>query len=224
MVKLLTLFSTLAGMSAVMCAPTNSVTIVVKNNCKSPIQLNQLTNEQAYGTTSDLAAGSSTTLHVEPTWGGRIWAREDCSGDTDCHYGAPASLAEFLMGGAMGKDFYDVSFVDGYNLPISISTHTGEEDGYECGAPACVALPDCPEELRSTNSDGDVVGCKSACSHFGTDEYCCTGEFGRGVCDANKYSSQVKEICPNVYTYPNDDTTSMYACQATGYTVTFCPA
>ncbi|GAA5815731.1 hypothetical protein MFLAVUS_009245 [Mucor flavus] len=224
MVNIITILSTLAGMSAVMCAPTNSVPITVKNNCKSSVQLNQLTNEQSYGTTSDLAAGSSTTINVAPTWGGRIWAREGCSGSADCHSGAPASLAEFLMGGAAGKDYYDVSFVDGYNLPISISTNSGSEDGYECGAPACSGLPDCPKELQETDSDGKVIGCKSACSAFSTDEYCCTGTYGRGVCDANKYSLKVKAACPNVYTYANDDSTSMYACQSTGYTVTFCPA
>lgn len=225
MVRLVTLFTTLAGMSAVMCAPTDGVSITVKNNCGNSIQVNQLTNDQSSASKSSiLSAGSSTVLNVGSTWGGRIWAREGCTGDSDCQVGAPASLAEFLMGGSQGKDYYDVSFVDGFNLPIQISTDSGAASGSECGAPICSTLPTCPEELQYKDSNGNVVACKSACSAFGTDEYCCTGSYGRGVCTANKYSIQVKDACPDVYSYANDDSSSMYACQSTDYTVTFCPA
>lgn len=220
------LLSTLAGMSAVLAAPTDSVVITVKNNCGKSIQLNQLTNDNpTSGKSVDLAAGSSTSISVASNWGGRLWAREDCSGSTDCHANAPASLAEFLMNGAAGKDYYDVSFVDGFNLPISIAPNSGTADGYECGAPACSALPTCAEELQEKDSNGNVIGCKSACAAFGTAEYCCTGAFaGRGACVSNKFAAAVKSSCPNVYTYAHDDSTSMYACQSTGYTVTFCPA
>lgn len=225
MVRLVTLFTTLAGMSAVMCAPTDGVSITVKNNCDQSIQVNQLTNQNASPDKSSIvAAGSSTSINVASTWGGRIWARGSCTGDSDCQVGAPASLAEFLMGGAAGKDYYDVSFVDGFNLPIQISTDSGSGSGAECGSPTCSALPTCADELQYKDSTGNVVACKSACSAFGTDEYCCTGSYGRGVCAASKYSLQIKSACPDVYSYANDDSTSMYACQSTGYTVTFCPA
>jgi hypothetical protein len=225
MVKLITLITALAGMStAVMSAPTSDSTITVKNNCNSQIQVNQLTNDQGNNVASSLAAGSSTQFSVPTNWGGRIWAREGCTGSTDCHVGAPASLAEFLLKGAAGKDFYDVSFVDGYNLPISIAPNSGTANGYDCGAPACSSLPNCPEELQDKDSKGNVIGCKSACAAFGSDEYCCTGGNSvRGNCDANKYSLQVKNACPDVYTYAYDDSTSMYACSpGSGYTVTFC--
>lgn len=219
-----TLLTTLAGMSMVFGAPTDSVSITVKNNCKKTIQVNQLTNDQASsGKSSNLAAGSSTTISVASNWGGRIWAREGCSGSSDCQPGVAASLAEFLMSGAAGKDYYDVSFVDGFNLPISIAPKSGTASGYECGAPACNDLPTCPSELQEKDSNGNVVGCKSACLAFGTAEYCCTGaNGGRGDCTTNKYATAFKSACPNVYTYAHDDSTSMYACQTTGYTVTFC--
>lgn len=208
-----------------LAAPTDSITINVKNSCKSSIQVNQLTNDAGNPKSVSVAAGSSTTMSVPSNWGGRIWAREGCSGSSDCHPGAPASLAEFLMNGSGGKDYYDVSFVDGFNLPISISPNGGKSDGkYECGAPGCSSLPSCPSELQDKDSNGKVIGCKSACSAFGSGEYCCTGDSAaRGTCKATKYSAPVKEACPNVYSYAYDDSTSMYACSpSSGYTVTFC--
>jgi len=204
---------------------TGSVTITVKNSCSNSIQVNQLTNGGGSGgQSSTVSAGGSTKISVDKNWGGRIWAREGCSGGSDCQSGSPASLAEFLMSGSGGKDYYDVSFVDGYNLPISISPNGGQSDGkYECGSPGCSSLPDCPEELQD-KQDGKVVACKSACSAFGTGEYCCTGDSeARGTCKASKFSTPIKDACPDVYTYAYDDSTSMYACSPSdGYTVTFC--
>lgn len=225
MVKLITLISALAGMStAVLAAPTSGVTITVKNSCSKSIQVNQLTNTVGNAKSTTLAAGSSTSINVDSTWGGRIWAREGCSGSTDCDGSAPASLAEFLLSGAAGKDYYDVSFVDGFNLPISIAPNSGTANGYDCGAPACSSLPSCPSELQEKDASGNVIACKSACAAYGTDEYCCTGSYaGRGDCGTNSFATAVKAACPNVYTYPHDDSTSMYACSpASGYTVTFC--
>ncbi|KAI8055603.1 thaumatin [Gilbertella persicaria] len=223
MVKFVTLLAALAGMSAsVMAAPTSGtnagVTITVKNSCSKSIQVNQLTNDASDQKATSLAAGSSTQINVPSNWGGRIWAREGCSGSSDCNPGAPASLAELLFKGAAGKDYYDVSFVDGYNLPISISPNSGKADGYECGVPACSSLPDCPSELQDKDSNGNVIGCKSACAAFGTGEYCCTGDASeRGKCAASKYSIPVKESCPDVYTYAYDDSTSMFSCSSSGY-------
>ncbi|KAG2192562.1 hypothetical protein INT46_002694 [Mucor plumbeus] len=225
MVKLITLISALAGMSAaVLAAPTSSVTITVKNSCSKPIQVNQLTNTVGNAKSNTVAAGSSTSVNVDSTWGGRIWAREGCSGSSDCQAGAPASLAEFLLSGAAGKDYYDVSFVDGFNLPISISSNSGTPNGYDCGSPACSSLPDCPSEFQQKDGSGNVIACKSACAAYGTDEYCCVGSAaGRGECTSNKFATSVKAVCPDVYTYAFDDSTSMYACSpGSGYTVTFC--
>lgn len=224
MLRLITLLSTLAGMSLVMAAPSGGKTITVKNSCSNSIQVNQLTNSASDNSAQTVAAGSSATINVASGWGGRVWARENCSGSSDCQVGAPASLAEFLMDGASGKDYYDVSFVDGYNLPIQITPNGATGSGYDCGSPGCSTLPDCPTELQSKDSNGNVIACKSACSAFNTAEYCCTGSStARGSCSTNKYASQVKSACPNVYSYAYDDSTSMYACQPSGgYTVTFC--
>jgi len=228
MVKLTGLLAAAAALAGlnVLAAPTDDVPITVINNCKHDLRIYQGSNDEEYAPVSvHLEAKSSHDFKVNKYWGGRIWARLNCTSDSDCHPGAPASLAEFLMNGALGKDFYDVSFVDGYNLPISIAPHDGEEKGYECGVPACATLPDCPESLIKYDDKGEAVGCLSACNAFGDDEYCCTGEYrARGLCGTNVFAGAIKAVCPEVYTYAHDDSTSMYACQDTGYTVTFCPA
>ncbi|KAI8977291.1 thaumatin [Mycotypha africana] len=222
MVQFVTILAALAslGASTVFAAPSGGVTIKIQNKCGNKLQVNQMTNGGGSQSVS-VAAGGSTTFNVAPNWGGRVWAREGCDGGADCDAGAPASLAEFLFKGANGEDYYDVSFVDGYNLPISISPNGQSGNGYSCGSPTCASLPECPSELQHTGAGGS--SCKSACSAFGTDEYCCTGAAGRGVCTDNAYSSKVKAVCPDVYTYANDDSSSMYACKSDGYTVTFCP-
>lgn len=76
-----------------------------------------------------------------PGWSGRIWARTgcnfdesgvgtcetaDCGGRLECDgNGAtpPASLFEITLGKGNDKDFYDVSIVDGYNLPFVAQPH-----------------------------------------------------------------------------------------------------
>ncbi|KAI3837990.1 hypothetical protein MKW92_038637, partial [Papaver armeniacum] len=95
-------------------------------------------------------------------WSGRIWARTGCSTDSsgrltcataDCASGAvecngagaipPATLLEFTLNGDGGKDFYDVSNVDGFNLPASITPQGG------CSSTECRSNINsvCPPEL-----------------------------------------------------------------------------
>jgi len=87
----------------------------------------------------ELASGDSRDLWVGPTWQGRAWGRTnctvngesagcatgDCFGKLDCEFSGavPATLAEFnLAGGVSGRQtFYDISLVDGYNLPVGIN-------------------------------------------------------------------------------------------------------
>jgi hypothetical protein len=77
-------------------------------------------------------------VQINDGWGGRFWARTGCnfdgSGQGYCATGdcgnklecngaggvPPASLAEIRLNGDGGKDFYDVSLVDGFNVPIQV--------------------------------------------------------------------------------------------------------
>jgi hypothetical protein len=80
-----------------------------------------------------LKPGHDLTITVPGHWNGRFWGRTGCvfrdgrghcqSGDCGGRYqctgnGAiPATLAEYDMNAWDGLDFYDVSMVDGSNLP-----------------------------------------------------------------------------------------------------------
>ncbi|ONM14229.1 Thaumatin-like protein 1 [Zea mays] len=112
-----------------------------------------------------LAPGQSRPLYAPQGWSGRFWGRSDCtfdasgkgsyttgdcgSGEVECRgAGAspPATLAEFTLDGDGGKDFYDVSLVDGYNLPMLVQPAAA-------GCPDTGCLVDlnerCPDELRA---------------------------------------------------------------------------
>ncbi|KAK7914430.1 hypothetical protein PG985_012133 [Apiospora marii] len=90
-----------------------------------------------------LGPGKTRNLTVSSDWQGRVWGRTnctigddsatatcmtgDCFGKLECAYSGapPATLAEFnLAGGETRKQtFYDISLVDGYNLPLGIVYH-----------------------------------------------------------------------------------------------------
>ncbi|KAA8520580.1 hypothetical protein F0562_014836 [Nyssa sinensis] len=115
-----------------------------------------------------------------PGWSGRIWARTgctfdelgtgtcltgDCGGRLECDgMGAtpPASLFEITLGTGDEKDFYDVSIVDGYNLPL-IAAPRRVYGG--CNAAGCVSNVNmgCPKELQVVGGDGGEEGGVIAC-------------------------------------------------------------
>lgn len=212
-----------------------TTTVRLVNQCSNLIHVGQLGDTQLNGGNPiNIVSGSSKTYHFDGQWSGRFWARENCQGGNDCQIAGaafPASLAEFTFNGAGGKDYYDVSFVDGYNLPIGIEpmqpaeATTAQQGGkYWCGAPSCSNVPSCASELQLLSADGVYLGCKSACSQFGNPEYCCSGDNNTpDTCPINKYAAAVKSACPDVYAYAYDDASSLYQCIASGYTITWCP-
>lgn len=67
------------------------------------------------------------------------------------------TLAEFTLGGWGNQDFYDVSLVDGYNLPMLIKVvnprKTGRPDGhYDCNNAGCIFdnRNQCPSDVQVT--------------------------------------------------------------------------
>lgn len=184
------------------------------------------------------------SLNAPIGWGGRFWARTHCSKDSagkftcltgDCGSGEvvcngaggapPTTLVEFTLQGDGGKDFYDVSLVDGFNVPVSVTAQVGSRGA--CSSTACPAdiNSGCPPELSVKASDGSVVGCKSACDAFNTDQFCCRGAYGSAeTCPPTNYSEIFKKQCPQAYSYAFDDKSSTFTCiGATGYQITFCP-
>ncbi|EAZ02367.1 pathogenesis-related thaumatin-like protein 3.5 [Oryza sativa Japonica Group] len=209
-----------------------------------------------------LSPGQTLAVSVAAAWSGRIWGRTLCGQDSsgkftcatgDCGSGAvecsgrgaapPATLAEFTLaggsGGGGGDDFYDVSLVDGYNLPMLVAPSTpppasggaASNNGSSCQVTGCVMdlNKSCPAELQVVAASAArraVAACKSACEAFGTAEYCCSGAHGSpATCAATAYSRFFKGACPRAYSYAYDDATSTFTCAAAGggYDVVFCP-
>lgn len=91
-----------------------------------------------------LAGGASQSFSVSADWKGRVWARTNCStngiGGAMCTTGdcgqlqcqgagqPPATLAEFTYAGANNQAFYDLSLVDGYNIPMGIISLLSESN------------------------------------------------------------------------------------------------
>ncbi|XP_059669784.1 thaumatin-like protein 1b [Cornus florida] len=231
---------------ALFVSGAHSVTFTIKNKCPYTIWPATLTGggkPQLSTTGFELAKGASQSIDVPAGWSGRFWARAWCSKDAagkfscrvaDCASGQvgcngagaipPATLAEFTLNGHGGQDFYDVSLVDGFNLPVAITPQPGKN----CPATACPVDVNakCPRGLSIKNADGrGTIGCKSACLAFNTPEFCCSGNFATPqTCKPSKYAKLFKRSCPQAYSYAYDDTSSTFICGAGGgYDITFCP-
>ncbi|CAL9187690.1 unnamed protein product [Musa hybrid cultivar] len=176
-----------------------------------------------------LNQGQSWTINVNAgTTGGRIWGRTGCSFDGsgrgrcqtgDCGgvlsctaYGSPPNtLAEFALNQFNNLDFFDISLVDGFNVPMDFSPTSGGCRGIRCAADI---NGQCPGALKAPG------GCNNPCTVFKTDQYCCNS----GSCSPTDYSRFFKRNCPDAYSYPKDDQTSTFTCPGgTNYRVVFCP-
>lgn len=182
-----------------------------------------------------LAPGQSVTFDVPQGWGGRVWGRTgctfsasgtghclsgDCGGIFQCRGTAPppATLAELTLDSFDGLDFYDVSLVDGSNLPMYINTsHRVGADPVSqtgCYQGACTKPIACPGPMQ-VKAGGQAVACTTACAAFGGDAYCCRGAWsGRQNCDPAKwpvdYAKLVyKDAEPYAYSYAFDDSATM---------------
>ncbi|KAK4429394.1 Thaumatin-like protein 1 [Sesamum alatum] len=216
--------------------------LTLVNRCDYTVWPGILSNAGSSGldtTGFQLPPRATRSFQAQPGWSGRFWGRTGCSFDPTTGIGRcetgdcgsnqiqcngagatpPATLAEFTIGSGT-QDFYDVSLVDGYNLPMIIQPVGGSG---ACGSTGCVTDVNrmCPNELRA----GDGQGCKSACEAFGNPEYCCRGAYGSpNTCRPSVYSEMFKNACPRSYSYAFDDATSTFTCSGADYTITFCPS
>lgn len=223
-----------------------SGSFTLTNNCAYTVWPGVLSNAGSTPLTVtgfSLQKGESKTLSAPSGWAGRFWGRTICNEDSsgkfscvtgDCGSGKlecagsgaapPATLAEFKLDGANGLDFYDVSLVDGYNLPMLVVPQGGSGN---CSVTGClVDLNEaCPSDLRVLGEDGsENVACKSACEAFGDPQYCCSGAYGNpNTCKPSTYSQFFKHACPRAYSYAYDDGTSTFTCASADYVITFCP-
>jgi Thaumatin family len=193
-----------------------------------------------------LPAGHSVSITVPDRWNARLWGRTGCRfdrGHGHCQTGdcgglyqcggwgqIPATLAEYDMDSYDHLDFYDVSMVDGSNLPMYITIAHGRTknrisaDGCE-RAVGCTSTVRCPVALQ-VHSSGRVVACISPCARFHTDRYCCRGTYADGCSPATtwpiNYARVFKLAEPYAYSWSGDDATSVFTCAGgCDYRITF---
>jgi hypothetical protein len=128
--------------------------------------------------------------------GGIACETGDCGGVLDCPVGiagdAPATLAEFtLQKGSANFDYYDVSMVDGYNVPAEITPDANARPNPKpgasgvtlwCGTPGCADASTCQAQSQAT--------CPS---------------FGSCICDWDVDSTSCPEPMRAVSPMPCDD-------------------
>ncbi|KAI0752501.1 thaumatin family-domain-containing protein [Daedaleopsis nitida] len=235
-------------------------TFTVVNACPFTIWPAMFTDLTAGTAVPDFPTGweappsASVTFTVPDNWtAGRIWGRRDCdftitSGPTCldgwCNGGLlcdpttgtgvpPATVAEWTLQGDGNRDFYDVSLVDGYNLPMAITNSAN------CPVSDCpVDLgPSCPDPLKGPfDPTGFPVGCKSACfanldGNPNDSANCCSGSHSTAAtCPPSgvQFYDYFKGNCPNAYAYAFDEASgsALFTCDSganADYTLTFCP-
>ncbi|KAL8161081.1 hypothetical protein V2J09_012570 [Rumex salicifolius] len=227
---------------------TGGVQLIVANGCKESIWPGILAtagHPTPNGGGFHLRPGDQRFLNLPANWSGRIWGRTNClfrrgSENGSCETGdcasrrrcngagglPPATVVEMTLGTPeSGLHYYDVSLVDGFNLPVSV-VPLGRRGGGGCGAAACEADLNeiCPAALAVRRKDGKVVGCSTACLATGLSRYCCTGENAAAAkCRPTAYGRVTKVMCPRAYAFPFDEATGLNICTAPRYLLTFCP-
>jgi Thaumatin family len=181
-----------------------------------------------------LSPGEQNNLTVSENWQGRVWGRAncsfndagtgpagggvgkacgsgDCNGQLDCKVGGdvPVSLAEFTLDAGDGQTYYDISLVDGYNIPMAIvlqplGNASIEEIPPNLTNPCCIATFG---QLAAQNFD----------PYDGGKEYLGTNSTYKLPLDNKVDDIQVRDWCPwnlmqnkpeppsdGVYTYPDN--------------------
>ncbi|XP_031261533.1 pathogenesis-related thaumatin-like protein 3.5 [Pistacia vera] len=219
-----------------MFARARNITIV--NVCKETVWPGIFTRgDDDSGEGFALKPGQSAFYNASDKWSGRIWARTGCSfsnSTNSCQTGdcgpsinctgpgsKPVTIAEFTL--SPDIDFYDVSLVDGFNVPILVQPLSGKGNCSRAGCDGDLRQS-CSSDL-AVKDNGKVVGCRSACDHFNTDEFCCRGMYGDlGSCSPSNYSKSFKQVCPAASSYAFDNNSSVITCSGTDYIVAFCAA
>ncbi|KAK8624167.1 hypothetical protein V6N13_065520 [Hibiscus sabdariffa] len=147
------------------------------NYCKETIWLGITPGDNFDGGGFQLKPGRSILFHAPVGWSGRIWGRTGCKFDkngngscltADCGNTLkckspgkiPVSLAEFTLSDV---DYYDISLVHGFNVPIWIKPINGQGNCSTCGCDLDLRRS-CPNELVvNGGGNGKTIGCRSAC-------------------------------------------------------------
>ncbi|ONK76949.1 uncharacterized protein A4U43_C02F1570 [Asparagus officinalis] len=97
--------------------------------------------------------------------------------------------------------------------PMTVTPHEGKGN---CPVVGCREnlLATCPDVLQLRGPHG-VIGCKSGCEAFGTDELCCRNMYNSAkTCRASTYSEFFKHKCPATFTYAHDSPSLTHECES----------
>ncbi|KAK7029384.1 hypothetical protein VNI00_014638 [Paramarasmius palmivorus] len=187
----------------------------------------QVTSGASTGTRDDIGI---RVAQIVTSAGSGSCLTGDCEGGLECvgSYQPPTTVAEWTFG--QTGDFYDVSVVDGFNIPMAITNNMN------CPDASCpVDLnQNCPEVLRGpTDSEGQAVGCNSDClvdPNPSDSPSCCTGSHSTpATCPPSRipHYSFFKNNCPRALAFAYDElsggTLGPCAGKRPDYTLTFCP-
>ncbi|GAA0161847.1 hypothetical protein LIER_18072 [Lithospermum erythrorhizon] len=118
----------------------------------------------------ELASKGDSNIDVPANWSGRIWARTGCSSTgSACATGEcgsthvscngnggnpPVSLVEITFAGGLNQreDFYYISLVDGFNLPVKVIP---EGNCKTISCPVDINNKGCPPELVVHGKNGE---------------------------------------------------------------------
>jgi hypothetical protein len=230
-----------AGANAPIAYATTDHTVTLVNASGQTLWIGSTVNADGsvnFTSLPELADGQSATVtipeDVSPNhWRGKFFARQGCSGNSgstfsclvgDCGPYAdhcttgeqPASLAEFNFDANDSlAPWYDVSYVNAFSLPITISPDNAPPPppgGGSCQEMGCPddLLPYCPAGDVTTNP---ATGATMLCVNPSRDA-------------PSSYSDAITARCPYAYAWSKQDTVPgnqvMRQCAScTGFTVTF---
>jgi hypothetical protein len=206
--------------------------LYIENHCTEPIWNFALPASTFPGNVPlPINPGQAFVVGWPNKWSGRIWGRTACTGtggNLKCAQSGKDTLVEFTLTAGMASDWYDISLVDGFTLPVAIlqldapwkpspSYVPGGKLGadQQCGSPVCAVdlLPNCPASQQEKDATGKVV-------------VCANGQ------NPGPIQAYFKSGCPTSYSWPYDDPQSLFLCAdaaqnngvgAKDYKVVYCP-
>ena len=181
-----------------------ATTLTFVNRCQPPITI-QGSDVEAQTVTSGAFVCVTIGSDVEPLSSRRYWGWVGADPGSEHH-----TLAEFTFNTDFNDfDWYDISHVDGHNLPMQVVPVARPD----CPTLTCAEswLTSCPEEGRYTDASGAVVACVSP--------------------DRDDAESPVVlffEACDDAYAWSGDDQygedpSPMAACAGEDWDIVFCP-
>src|SRR6202034_950234 len=91
------------------------------------------------------------------------------------------NTGQTIWPGALGNAGQSVPNGGGWELSVGQSLTVTVPDtwaGRFWARTYCTLNAGCPAARQDVASSGNIIACLSACSEFGTDQYCCTGVYG----------------------------------------------